>query len=184
VSVGAKPCDAGCAARLGGSGGRTPQRALTPAIDSTAATSFSVHSLAAIDVPAQAHSLRAWLARLLRGRVSRFLLDALFNIAAALGRRVVVEVDASLSRRVALKGQPQSDRRKKPVARPVPVAPATRPWRLAMRSKRLRVVRCFGQLEVGRACEESPEQVITLTNSAEDAAQVAAKSFKLNCSRD
>ena len=37
---------------------------------------------------------------LLRGRVSRFSLDALFNIAAALGRRVTVEIEVSPSRRV------------------------------------------------------------------------------------
>ena len=32
---------------------------------------------------------------LLRGRVSRFSLDALVNIAAALGRRVNVEIEAA-----------------------------------------------------------------------------------------
>lgn len=36
---------------------------------------------------------------LLRGKVSRFSLDALFNIAAAMGRRVVVEIEASPVRR-------------------------------------------------------------------------------------
>jgi len=40
---------------------RTPQRVLTPAIDSTAATSFSAHSLAARDDPAQAYFLCSWL---------------------------------------------------------------------------------------------------------------------------
>ena len=39
---------------------------LTPAIDSTAASSFSAHSLAARDVPAQVYSLRAWPARVAR----------------------------------------------------------------------------------------------------------------------
>jgi predicted XRE-type DNA-binding protein len=38
---------------------------------------------------------------LLRGRVSRFSLDALFNIAAAMGRRVAVEIEVSPGRRVA-----------------------------------------------------------------------------------
>lgn len=37
---------------------------------------------------------------LLRGRVSRFSLDALFNMAAALGRRVTVEIDLVPGRRV------------------------------------------------------------------------------------
>src|ERR1700688_3806186 len=45
---------------------RTPQRVLTPAIDSRAATSFFAHSLAARDVPAQVYSLRAWPARAAR----------------------------------------------------------------------------------------------------------------------
>ncbi len=40
---------------------------------------------------------------LLRGRVSRFSLDALFNIAAAIGRRVTVEIEVSPGRRVAPK---------------------------------------------------------------------------------
>ena len=44
---------------------------------------------------------------LLRGRVSRFSLDALFNIAAALGRRVTVEIDGSPSRRVPPKMKSQ-----------------------------------------------------------------------------
>jgi predicted XRE-type DNA-binding protein len=38
---------------------------------------------------------------LLQGRVSRFSLDALFNIAAALGRRITVEIVESPGRRVA-----------------------------------------------------------------------------------
>ncbi len=38
---------------------------------------------------------------LLRGKVSRFSLDALFNIAAAMGRRVAVEIEESPGRRVA-----------------------------------------------------------------------------------
>jgi predicted XRE-type DNA-binding protein len=37
---------------------------------------------------------------LLRGRVSRFSLDALFNIAAAIGRHVTVEIDVSPCHRV------------------------------------------------------------------------------------
>lgn len=40
---------------------------------------------------------------LLRGRVSRFSLDALFNMAAAIGRRVTVEIDQAAGRRVPAK---------------------------------------------------------------------------------
>ena len=36
-----------------------------------------------------------WKDDLLRGRVSRFSLDALVNIATAIGRRVQVELDAA-----------------------------------------------------------------------------------------
>ena len=42
---------------------------------------------------------------LLRGRVSRFSLDALFNIAAALGRWVTVEIELAPGRRVLPKRQ-------------------------------------------------------------------------------
>src|ERR1700676_1593061 len=42
---------------------RTPQRVLTLVIDSTSATPFSAHSLAARDDPARAYFLPAWLAR-------------------------------------------------------------------------------------------------------------------------
>ena len=49
---------------------------------------------------------------LLRGRVSRFSLDALFNIAAAIGRRVTVEIDSAPSRRVPAKREARRDLRR------------------------------------------------------------------------
>jgi predicted XRE-type DNA-binding protein len=53
---------------------------------------------------------------LLRGRVSRFSLDALFNIAAAVGHRVTVEIDLTPGHRVPPKRTGRHVRKRKNAA--------------------------------------------------------------------
>jgi len=48
-----------------------------------------------IEAAERCNVTQPWINDLLRGRISRFSFDALVNIAAALGRRVHVELEAA-----------------------------------------------------------------------------------------
>jgi predicted XRE-type DNA-binding protein len=66
----------------------------------------TIHSFKSVwdalaDTPEQAANLRARINDLLRGRISRFSLDALVNIAAALGRPVRVELEHPKPKRLS-----------------------------------------------------------------------------------